>query len=242
MYYLFKMHYIIKPTRYERNKWVAAKDNLNAEDIRNIILGSDLIISDLDKTIAKWPTRRVIERNFIRNPWTIVWGFFSLLRIMKIGKRNRYKIWIEYFTRFPDLPRDVSNIEKASKKIYPGCEEFFDYVNRRCPHQKQILVTMTDERIGMPYQGLLGFDEAHYQKLEKYKVVEELIAKYNPRIISIAGDSIEDKKMVDAGKSAGLEYCLGINVVKSTRKINEDFDINIGRNWKGLQDIINSVY
>ncbi|MBS3090767.1 hypothetical protein J4433_03310 [Candidatus Pacearchaeota archaeon] len=234
------MKYLIKPTKYEWDKWVIAKDNLSIGDVRRAILNSELFVSDLDDSIAHSPTRAFVKKNFFKNPLTLIWGAFSLLKIMKMGKKSRFEIWRTYFTRFErDLAKIEVNIENAAKRLYPGITEFFGYLEEHCPHQKQILITRTVEKIGMPYQAILGFDRGYYRQFDKYKVVDELVNKYSPKIISIAGDSEEDKEMVDRAKASSIEYCLGINVAGSMKKINEGFDINIGRNWKGLQEIIN---
>nr|QBM01277.1 hypothetical protein [uncultured archaeon] len=235
------MQYIIKPTKYEKNKWVVAKDDIPKEDIKRIILNSDFFVSDLDDSIAHSPTKKFVKWDFFYNPMTMLWGIISLFKIAKMGRKNRFEIWQHYFTRFDkDLERNGGvSMEKAHKRLYPGIAEFFDYLNKNCPHQKQVLVTRTDKRIGMPYEYLLGFDKAYYREFGKYKVIEELISSHTPKIITIAGDSEEDKEMIDTAKKSKIEYCLGINVVKSIKKVNEEFDINIGRNWKGLQEIIN---
>lgn len=234
------MKYIIKPTRHEKNKWVIAKDNLSKEDVRRTILNSELLISDLDYSIAASPTKAVVIKGFFYNPITLLWGAVSLLRIVKAGRKNRYSIWQNYFTRFEKyLEKIVIDLEKESRRIYPGVRGFIDYLHENCPNQKSILVTRTDKKIGFPYQQILGFNEAYYRRFEKDKVIDELIIKYSPRIITIAGDSEEDKEMIDTAKKSKIEYCLGINVAKNIKRVNEEFDINIGRNWKGLQEIIN---
>lgn len=234
------MQYIIKPTRYEKNKWVIAKDNLSKEDVRRIILNSELFISDLDYSIAASPTKAVVIKGFFHNPMTLLCGAVSLLRIVKAGRKNRYSIWKNYFTRFEKyLEKIVMDLEKENKRLYPGVRGFIDYLHENCPNQRSILVTRTDKKIGFPYQQILGFNEAYYRRFEKHKVIDELIINYSPRIITIAGDSEEDKEMIDTAKRSKIECCLGINVVKNIKKVNEEFDINIGRNWKGLQEIIN---
>ncbi len=234
-------NYIIKPTRYEKSKWVAAKSNLDKNEIREIILNSDIFASDLDDSIAYSPTRKFVKWNFFRDPMTILWGTASLLKIARVGRKSRFDIWKHYFMRFDkDLEkRGGISVEKAHEMLYPGIAEFFDYLNKNCPHQKQILVSRTDQRIGMPFEYLLGFDRAYYGKFDKDSAIEELISSFSPKIITIAGDSEEDKEMVDKAKNSNLDCCLGINVARNTKRINEEFDINIGRNWKGLQEIIN---
>lgn len=234
-------NYIIKPTRYEKDKWVAARHNLNKKEIREVILNSNIFASDLDDSIAYSPTKAFVKWNFFHDPMTILWGIASLFKIARVGRNSRFDIWKHYFTRFDkDLEkRGGISIEKAHERLYPGIAAFFDYLNKNCPRQKQVMITRTHRRIGMPFEYLLGFDKAYYEQFDKYKVIEELINTSSPKLITIAGDSEEDKEMVDKAKSSSLDYCLGINVVKSTRRINEEFDINIGRNWKGLQEIVN---
>lgn len=217
--------------------WVFCNKNIDKEDIKGMLISSQVFISDLDYTLADSPTLAFTKRNFFRNVKTLGWGLEFFFKYLLKGKGTEQSIWDKYFKI---LEEDLEKMEYTEKDIlknlYPGVQDFFISLKKNSPDQKKILVTRTAPQIALPYKDLLWFDEAYCQTAEKWNPIK----KFNGNIkkIAFAGDSVEDENLLNEAKKSNLDYCLSIYIAESPKKINERFCINIGRNWKGLSKIL----
>lgn len=75
------MHEII-PYREVSNNWMISKEPISQENIGNLILESEIVVSDLDNSLGPSVVKRYVESRFVDRPTDIGiirWGLKSYI-------------------------------------------------------------------------------------------------------------------------------------------------------------------
>ena len=233
------MKFVIAP--YD-SVWVAIKPHLKEDELVERLLGSDILVSDLDDTDATSSAKSIAFNRLktsYANPEFLFWCLTTELRLAKKGRNAESESWsifIEKFLRNPQVLKRLAetyNTEFAEKTLYPGVQEFYRMLP---PEMIKIYLTRNIREIGEVYREVLGFHEVLPEAFDKRHAMEGIL-KNNPMIrrIILKGDSLEDEGALDfvlhKHRKGELDGTTSIYVAKSPHQLNPHFDINIGRNY-----------
>jgi len=244
------MKYIVEPTNDSDNGWVLAKRDYDSQSIAELIRSSEVVVSDLDDTIAPSPIKELIrsrskERKYRSSPKC--WAFALPARLIwrLTGKKSESilgKIFTELFLRDNAELQRISQeytSDHAKSTLYPGVSDFYKILP---PEMRRILVTRTIEQIAEPYGQAIGFDDVLVEQYNKRETSEKILNWDHPRRFIVIGDSPLEQKMYaflkDKERRGEIESVLGIYVADSPENINPKFDINIPQNYSGLVKIM----
>lgn len=230
--------------------WIKAKDKRDLAGIAARLYHSDIILSDLDDTIAKSPTKKVAY-SFLRradmlfNFRFIAWCSKALYLKAARGKKAESESGKEFIEKFIKTQKDntiesIITSEYAESSLFPGIKKVYSML----PKASKVIVTRTTEAIAEPYGNALGFDmvlDIQYTKKDSVDFIMNVFP--NLRRYAVFGDSEEDEEMADYLKhklvKGDIDTLVSIQVAKSERKANLNFDASIGRDYSALAEIVN---
>ncbi|MDO8740718.1 MAG: haloacid dehalogenase-like hydrolase [Candidatus Woesearchaeota archaeon] len=231
-----QLDYLVKPSKSNDRSFVLS--NSSKKDIRERIRKSSYVVSDLDYTLIDSPTLGLVVRRFFEGGFLDIrqdiWAVKAVFQYLLHGKNAAPPMWSEYRDKFKCEFRHYIESHKPALSFYPGVQEFF----RSLPETtEKMMVTRTFHEIAKPFADCLGFGECH--SFEDDKVLPFLEGIIHSSYDVLIGDSKEDENIVTALKKRST-HPLTIYVASSPNRINENFEINIGRDYRGLNKIINS--
>ncbi len=227
------MNYLIKPTK--SNDYVMVVSRLDKKEIKEQIDHSEVLFSDIDDTIAPTYSKRIVIKNFF-NLNTLEkldftqWFLRRLPNYILHRKKVHTKLWFDYIDRFLEDKEIKIYREVIEKRIYPGVKETFNLIPDTV---RKVLVSRNTRKVVETYQSILNFDEGYSLMRNKADAINSY---KNKRRFVVFGDSTEDGDLLNPLRDLGS--CLGIWVAASKSELNEQYDINIGKNWKGLEAIL----
>lgn len=229
--------------------WVKAKHEGDLAGVATRLYHSDIILSDLDDTVAKSPTKKVAY-SFLRradmlfNSQFIAWCSKALYKKAVHGKKVESELGKEFIEKFIKTQKDktiesIITPEYAESSLFPGIKEVYSML----PRASKVIVTRTTEAIAGPYSNALGFDmvlDIQYTKRDSVDFVMNVfpdLKKY-----AVFGDSEEDEEMADYLRhklvKGDIDTLVSIQVAKSQRKANLNFDASIGRDYSALVELV----
>ena len=229
--------------------WIKAKHEEDLAGIAARLRDSNIIISDLDDTVAKSPTKKVAY-SFLRradmlfNPEFIAWCSKAAYKKAVHGKRAESGLGKELIEKFikPMKTETIESIltpEYAESTLFPYAKEFYSMF----PKAAKVFVTRTTDKIAEPYTNALGFDMVLESQYAKRESVDFMMGVFpDLKRFAVFGDSEEDLEMVDylrfKLKKGSIDTLVSIYVAKSERKANLNFDASIGRDYSALVELV----
>lgn len=239
------MKFIIEPND---GSWVAVKPDFKENNLARMLLGSDILFSDLDDTDAPSPAKAIVYsilRTSYANPRFLLWCLITELKLVKTGKNVESELWRAFVERFLGNQQSLRIMQRytpefARGTLYPGVQEFYEKLP---PEVMRVYLTRNIGEIGNAYKIALGFHEVIPEAFDKVYAIRKVL-EANParRRIILKGDSLEDKRALDfilhKQRKHEVDEVTSIYVADSPRHLNPSFDINIGRNYNGLVRLI----
>lgn len=196
---------------------------------------ADLLISDLDGTLAHSAAFRFVIRNYFQkdfmDPNFYFWFLRSFFKFIKHGKDAYSDGWKDYLK---SLKININAKVHLKPFLYPGVKEFHQLLKEQNPKLKKIIVSETLPNIVEFYKDLLDYDEAYGLVENKGKLASKILNDYKRPIV--IGDNIADKLILDEIDKQGI-IRLGIFKYIFKKDKREGFDLYI-RSWKTLEEIL----
>ncbi|MFH1065778.1 MAG: hypothetical protein V1734_04715 [Nanoarchaeota archaeon] len=229
--------------------WIKAKHEDDLAGVAARLYHSDIILSDLDDTIAKSPAKK-LAYSFLRradmlfNSQFIAWCSKAVWKKAVHGKKAESELGKEFIEKFIMTQKDkiiesIITPEYAESSLFPGIKELYSMLQ----NASKVIVTRTTEAIAEPYGNALGFDmmlDIQYTKKDSVDFVMDVfpdLKKY-----AVFGDSEEDEEMADYLRfklvKGEIDTLVSIHVAKSERKANLNFDCAIGRDYSALAELV----
>ena len=216
---------------------------LDKETIIDRLQRSDLLVTDLDGTLASSPAKMVMRSTLTSShasfPLVAKWISDSVRAIAKNKVPVKTAIWQSYVDHFlttdehKEYVTSLFTPEVIEGSVIPGVKEFLAKV--RC---EKTICTRSTWPIAQHYCNYLTIGSAWTKSFNKKQRIETIV-HYQKRII-LMGDSKEDEEALDVLRhyeSTGkIEYALGIYVTKD--KVNSAFDVNVFRDYTPLADLL----
>lgn len=230
-----QLDYLVKPSKSNDGAFVLASSS--RKDVKERIRNSGQIISDLDYTLIDSPTFRLVVQRFFEGGFLDIrqdiWAVKAIFKYILDGETAVPPMWLEYRSKFEDGFRSYISSRKINPSFYPGVQEFFSSFQETA---EKIMVTRTFPEIAGPFADYLGFSKWRSFRDNKMPVLEEIKCSSQDMLI---GDSAEDEAIIDELEKSRI--CpLTVHVASSPKKANEKFAVIIGRNYRGLNEILNS--
>lgn len=230
-----QLNYLVKPTRANGGSFVLSR--LKENTIRETTRNSKLVISDLDDTLTDSPTLELVIKKFLKEDFLDfrqdIWAAKAFFKYMFEREKAVSDVWFEYHDKFGQEFKRYLESQNPNLQFYPGVIDFFNSLPKTT---EKIMVTRTMDEIARPFADYLGFDKCRALKRNKLTILKEIKCENSDILI---GDSIEDEAVVIALKNNEV-HPLTIYVTSSPKKINENFAVIIGRDYRGLNKILNS--
>ena len=204
----------------------------------------DIIISDLDGTdtkstgvreVLRYTASHLLNRDFLQWAWKAVRSYVSDDNICSAH------LWHGFANRFLSNPAEKERLrrtytpENASLLLYPGVPEFYGHFRAA----EKIYVTKTAYEIAVGFAAASNFDHVFADAYDKAYLVQRIVERFaHRRRYLVKGDTHHDEAMLDVlcwyKKKGTIDDVAGINVCKNEDCVNPRFDINIGRDYRGL--------
>lgn len=205
------------------------------EEIKEFIKTADILLSDLDGTLAPSTAFRFVIQNYLKedykNPDFYFWALDSFFKYLKQEKDAYSEGWQNYLKKFKIKSNQKVNLKPS---LYSGVKEAHELINKLNPNLTKLIVTETLPDIAEFYKNLLNYD-GRYSLVENKGDLTQMISYAWDKYIVI-GDNIADKLMIDELKKQNKE-CLGIFKYIFKKDKREGFDLYI-RKWKELEEIL----
>jgi hypothetical protein len=224
--------------------WLHIKDTW--QDLKNKILSSDLLVSDLDGTDAKSPAIYVASDAFRRERYLtnidfLKWAVKSPLKLLAKGDVAESELWSEFVEKFLRNPveldrvRDTFTPEFTASRLYPGLIEFYGMLNKKI---KKIYSTRNIKEIAESYKIAVGFDEAIAEQNDNVKALEDICKRYPHKRRLIIKENYDDTNLIDylefLVRNNHIDSYVTIFVTNSKSNLSPNFDINIGKDYTRL--------
>jgi hypothetical protein len=244
-----EFEYLVEP---KNGIWVAVKSGLERDEKLELVrrlYSSNIIVSDLSGTDTHSPAKKIVfdclfRPEYFDNKEFRGWCIETLRDLVKFGKDAefvRWKKFLEILERsskaFEKLRKRVKTVftkEYAESHHFPGLKDFYGSF----PEAVKVYDTADIRESVEPYGELFSFTEIFSESFDKIGTIERICKRYpeRRRLMIKTDHSSENGKilellnqMVRTGK---LDYFTTVYV--STKKMNPNFDFNIGENYKGL--------
>jgi len=243
------MGYIIDPSNDE--VWVAIKPQLKKEDLVKRILSSDIMVSDLDDTDTQSPSKEIAYASlkrpkYLSDPRFWLWCISTEYKLIKNGKNAESETWATFIEKFLRNPKELEKLKQkytpefVASKFYQGAMDFYGLMPL---NMIKIYLTRNIKEVAESYKQSASFDEVMAEQFDKENSIKRISQKYpERRKFIVKGDSPEDEQMLKVlihEKQRGkLDQVTSIYVADSQNHINPNFDVNIGRNYKGLVELL----
>ncbi len=247
------MKFLISPE--EDEGWVAVKGGLDCTGLVERLQRADILVTDLDDTLAPSPAKAIAKHNLKRskhflNPSYWAWCFKSAAKLFSEGKGAESMLWKDYLERFLHEPEEVAYLQKrytaefAAQTAYPYTDLFFHSLPL---DMVKVCVTRNIREVGEAYQKALGIDRVVSEAFDKELAIEDLVeveyAEWTRYILM--GDSEEDERMLvrlkEMEKAGLVDEVTSIYVASSPSNLNPHFDVNIGRDYFGLAMLLQNA-
>ncbi len=213
------------------------------------ILESDVVVTDLDFTLAKCYALRLPlkELRFWRKdagiwkPGFWRWGIESAGRVFRTTGEN-YSIedavnesWKDYRTQLDedDIERARRDIAKnRDRLLYPGAE---DYLQIAREHSNIVLVTRNENALVEPFG--LEFDETHEKKYNKVEFLEWLVENREWEDYVFLGDreALEPVSQISLPRERIVKIYVGSRAPESI-----DYDVFVPNDFRPLNRLLYS--
>ncbi|MDI6737489.1 MAG: hypothetical protein QME12_03145 [Nanoarchaeota archaeon] len=233
--------------------WIKAKHEGDLAGIAARLYHSNIILTDLDDTLAKSPMKKVacgfLKRlDMLANPKFIKWCAKAAWKKAVNGKKAESGLAREFVEKFIDgkeserIQRLVTS-EYAISTLYPGVKELYSLL----PNSEKVIVTRSIEEIANPYMNALEFNMALSSEFSKSEAAEFIMGVFpESKKYAVFGDSEEDEEMVDYLRrelvKGNIDTLVSIHVAKSERKASTAFDCSIGRDYSALVEIVRKYF
>ncbi|MBI2128908.1 haloacid dehalogenase-like hydrolase [Candidatus Woesearchaeota archaeon] len=230
-----QLDYLVKPTKANNRSFVLSK--LSKKDVKEKIRNSRHLVSDLDDTLIHSPTfnlavSRFMEEGYLE-PEHYSWIAKAIFKCIFQPKKAVSEMWFEYHERFGHKFRHFVNSQKFDFLFYPGVQEFFNSLPETT---EKIMVTRTIEEIARPFANHLGFGKYHHLEKKESPFLKTMLGKEQSVFIDDSNEGEETVIALNGNENSPLT----IYVASSPKKVNEHFAVSIGRDYSGLNKIINS--
>ena len=245
------MKFLIDP-RHHRSL-VATNRDLSRKELSDLVLRNDVVVADLDDCILPSPAKRLAYERLkdplsYVNPLFIYWALTSARALAKDGKLAESDCWQKYIELFLDTEEKRKKAKQKVEELledgkleeYPGAAKFF---NLALKDTESYLLTRNIPEIAGIFKEKYRFSYAFSQAWNKQRLSVLFVLDTRKKYL-VVGDSVEDQKLVDQLKfyegTMGIERFTSIYVAESPdrRHLNENFTINIGRDYRGLVEIL----
>lgn len=213
------------------------------------ICSIDLLVSDLDDTIAPCQAKKIILDNVpknILNPR--MWYACATYLLHKFTGEPREKAWQKYKKYFFNNEERSKIKEKYTKEyaestLFPG---FLDFLSIFPEGLLKVYLTGNIPEIVGGYFQATNFDYAIADVVDKEKSIEKLLKIYpNKKRIWFSADNPEDeaalKFLKDKESKGEIDFVYSLYVTPSSNKLNEKYDINIPQNYKGIYELLRNI-
>jgi len=240
-------------TKQKNDAWILIKEDLDLITLKERILGADVCISDIDDTDAKSPAKNLAYHSLIEskvlNPKFWLWCLETGTKLLADRKKAEIEAWKKYVENFLRDPKELQKIKarftdkNIEQLLYPGTFELYVLLK----DTYKIYITGNIEEIAQKFTNFFGFDEYMAEVFDKEKAAINLVER-KPwfKNYFVKGDSKEDELILNVlnfyKKKGKLESITSCCIVDCKNKINEKFDINIGKNYFGLVQILNEKF
>ncbi len=200
-------------------RWIEPTDPNTIEEIVESVVKADVIISDIDGTVA--PNNKI----------GILYS--------EIARRKLAGHSLRWFDKGVGFSKFWYTKEYAKGKAFPGVLDFYQDLSKLNPDQKKIMVSRNARIVLNAYQQALCFTDILPREFDKKEAVDKIIDMYpNARNFVVFGNDSSDQEMLDHLRAKKDErYSVkGIYVASSRPAINKGFDANIGRHYGALRD------
>ncbi len=229
--------------------WVLAREPLTVKTLPQQLRAADVCISDLDDTDCNSPARMLARRAIGTHHWSPAywdWGIQALTARKKKGQNSESKSWNLYVERFLSTAGAKLKVtefftpERIQSTLFPGVDAFYQRLSA-----KKVYVSRNIAEVVQCYAEELGFAEWHGEELLKRQAVEKYVTAHpEQQHYIVKGDSEEDFEMLDflrhRQREKKVASVLGIYCAKNFFKEKHDFDVEIGRDYRGLVELLNA--
>lgn len=208
-----------KPKQPTNNSgWIKPTPPNTINEIVESIRSSDVIISDLDRTIA---------------PINILGALLS-----KLGRRKFVDAFLRNIGSLTRITQRYTD-NYAKQHLYPDVLEFYKALP---PNVVKILVTRNTGRIAESYCKALNFNRAYERQHDKNATIEQILREYPlAKSFVLFGDDGADEMMLNflrkQQKEGRIDSVTGIYVARSSSPFhwNLNFDANMSQHYGALK-------
>jgi len=231
--------------------WVAVNSTIKDDaDLRSRLLSADICFSDLDDTDAFAPAKKIaFDKWFSRllnDDHYLGWFLdttFAYLRDGRCAESEQWALYRETFLQDLVARENIGEsfrVESARALVFPGVADFYKRISALKFYVTQNVLPITGR-----FVDLFDFMGAFTEVDDKGKIIENFVLNH-PRYqhYLVKGDMNTDYEMLDRlrflmNKGRILEVT-GCYVAFDCEDdlMDPRFDINIGRNYFGLADIL----
>lgn len=241
-------------SKSDDESWIRSK--YSPKEIKKKMQSIDVCVSDLGDTDADSPARLILERDFDERfmndikhtAWYLKWIAKFWIGGKEKFQKNESGMWKEFIERFWDeesiKKEAIHNVYAASDDlIYPGVETFYSLLPK---HAAKIYMTRETKELATPFYEKLSFTGMVTEAFDKELEMERFIIN-NPKYRSylIKGDSDLEKSKIDVlefyKKKGYVKDVISIHVSETPDGADEDFCVNIGRDYRSLNNILNKM-
>jgi len=235
----------------DRIYWI--NPNLKLNEHANRISFIDLLVSDLDDTIAPCTAKEIVLEKIVKQPYNLFNPKMldACASYIFNGFKDKAKsiAWQKYKRYFLNTNEERSKIsqkyteEYAKSTLFPG---FLDFLSLLPENTVKIYLTGNISEIIEGYIKATGFNEAISDQFNKEKGIKKVTKRYpNKKRILFSANDPEDEAALDFLKykktKGEIEYVYSLYVTKSPNRINERYDINIAQIYTGLNELFRNV-
>lgn len=241
-----------------RGRVLLTNHGLIEQDLVRRILNSDILISDLDDTVAPSPAETVVL-DYFKNPKNVYdmrfleWFFISLYNFVKKGVLAKPEIWKNFVKLFLsdskelEMLRQIYTPEFAKSTLYRGVLEFYSLLPET---MIKIYITENIKVIADAYRQAAGFDEVICEPSNKAQSIDEVLEKYAKRRSFVLVSDFDDLSMFnrlsDLRREGRIRELTSINVVHFPYNFlpydsKRRFDVNIRPDYVGLVTLIDKI-
>lgn len=234
--------------------WVAVNGTIKDEvDLRSRLLSVDVCLSDLDDTDAKSPARYIALRDsgqrFFKEWDYTKWLTRTVWNYLLDGKGAQQRCWEDYTHLFLKSPCDLASLRadlserEMNDLVFPGVDDFYNLIT-----SPKLYVTQNVMYLAMHFKERFSFSGVFSGVENKSGLVEDFIKEFpHFRRYLVKGNTERDEGMVAIlryYKERGvIDEVVSCYVAESSEpgSLNPRFDINIGRDYTGLVDILKHI-
>jgi len=229
--------------------WIKAKHEGDLAGIAARLYHSNIILSDLDDTLAKSPMKKIAysflkRKDMLFNPEFLKWCAKTAWQKAVHGKKAESKLEKEFAEKFlsekeREKLKQKFTSDYAPASFFPGVMPLYSML----PNATKIIVTRSAREIARAYVSALNFDFSMEEQYNKRESVDFIAGMFpDLKRYAVFGDSEEDEEMLDYLRfklvKGSIDTLVSVHVAKSKRKANMKFDASIGRDYSPLVELV----